>query len=697
MCKRPNGYSRNQLPTVGPRYTVPHESHWILAHQYREVEPHNVVNLTQFVSEDAVRALLQGFSHVLGSSVTVLEPRGDTFHRIDPGDPDRYIGDFCTRVHADHEGIRRCHKSIQAIVTRRRDDKKPYSGACWIGLEKYFVPILVEGRVVGVFVCGNMQRTDLRDRQERQIRKGIKEASALGLDRRVLERAAGMEAMGYAAPRGLKGLLGLPGVERSEPAACAPLAWRGEHEHWERKKAVESQAKILAELAEKAYHAQRRRIDGRFINEIGALFNTPEYRVGAKAPQKISTREALWRRLTHVLRRMTDFLEIEEAHYLMAETQYGGERTRAVFVVKASSTPTAPTTQLERSLFSPVLDAKRNRFWPSQEEGSDVVGRLVEAMEGSWKKNVHSVVFCPMVPREDGESCLVLVNRKDRPLGFSSAFSRCVRNVAREVSHDINHALRTIRLEAEQERLRDYIENTFHTLNQSMYDIGMAMEILDLRTARDGFSEKRVHQALNRMRAAVTELDARKDLLYSYVNYRQAVYQFDMPFSLRELIQECSDKFKAVVRSREIVIESTLDLREDFVRWDKFHVDVLVTNLIHNAIKYSHRHKSVIISVRESVPLQGIEITVSNFGHGIPLEETRKIFERGFRSSVKDSRRPVPGTGLGLLMASEVVRNHDGDIQVSSVRDGRQHSLNEDINWEGFNTTFTVTLPRHVE
>ncbi len=689
-------HSRKKLPTVGPRHTFSHGSHWILAHQYREVEPHNGGNLTQFVSEDAVRALLQGFSHVLASSVTVLEPHDNAFHRMDPGDPDRYICDFCALVHGKPEGIGRCHESIRAIVTRRREEKKPYSGACWMGLEKHFVPIRVEGRVVAVFVCGNMQTTHLREKQERQIRRGIKEATALGLDGRVLERTAGIGPADESSRRGLKGLFGLSSVEERERCGASPLVWRGEHDHRERKRDVELRASILEDLAEQAYHAQRRRIDGRFINEIGALFNTPEYLHETTVPQKVTRRGGLWRMLSHILHRLADFLEIEEAHYLMAETQYGSEGPREVFVAKASSTPFAPTGALDAPLFKPVLAAKRNRFWPSEEEGSDVVRRLVEAMEGSWKKAAHSVVFCPMVHREDGESCLVLVNLKDRP-GFSSAFRRCVRNVAREVSHDINHALRTIRLEGEQERLRDYIENTFHTLNQSMYDIGMAMEILNLRTSRHGFSEKRVHQALNRMRAAVTELDARKDLLYSYVNYRQAVYQFDMPFSLRELILECTEKFKSVARPREIAIESGVDLGEDFVRWDRFHIDVLVTNLIHNAIKYSHRHKNVIVGVRESLSQESIEITVSNFGHGIPLEETRKIFDRGFRSSVKDSRRPVPGTGLGLLMASEVVRNHDGEIRVSSVRDGRQHSMKEDINWEGFNTTFTVSVPRHVE
>ena len=83
-------HSRSKLPTVGPRRTFLHQGHWILAYQYRKVEPHNIGCLTQFVTEDAVKALHQGFSQTLSSSVTVLEPRDNMFHRIDPGDPDQY-------------------------------------------------------------------------------------------------------------------------------------------------------------------------------------------------------------------------------------------------------------------------------------------------------------------------------------------------------------------------------------------------------------------------------------------------------------------------------------------------------------------------------------------------------------------------------------------------------------------------------
>jgi signal transduction histidine kinase/ligand-binding sensor protein len=689
-------HSRNKLPTVGPRHTFLRQGHWILAHQYRQVTPHNVVRLTQFISEDTVKALLHGFSHALSSNVTVLEPRDNDFQRIDPGDPELYAREFCSLVHAKGGGTVQCHKSIRDVVASRWGSKKPYFEACWMGLQKFFVPILVEGRVIGVFVCGDMQTTRLREKQVRQIRKGIREAAELGVNVSILEKAAGIGIAEEDSRTLLHGLFGRTSLGASQLSVTSRLAWRDEHEHRAREQDVASRARMLENLAEQAYHAQRRHVDGRFINEIGALFNTPHYLDEVKVPQRNSRRDNLWRMLSHVLRRIADFLEIEEAHYFVAEVHDTSEGSRLLFVPKASSTPAFPPGALSTDLFKPILADKENRFWPTDESGADPVNILAEALKGWLNKTPTSLVFCPMVPREDGESCLVLVNRNDPARGFSASFRRCVRNVAREVSHDVNHALRTIRLEAEQDRLRDYIENTFHTLNQSMYDINMAMEFLNLRTTRNGFSQKAVHKAVNRMRAAVTELDARTNLLYSYVSHRQPDYQFDMPFSLEELVRECADKFEAAARPREIVIQTALDLRDDQVCWDRFHMDVLMTNLIHNAIKYSHRHKDIIVQVREAVSPPAVEISVSNFGHGIPSEETQKIFQRGFRSSVKDSSRPIPGTGLGLFMTSEVVRNHHGEIRASSVRDGRPHSIKENIKWEGFHTTFAVIIPRRV-
>jgi heavy metal sensor kinase len=88
----------------------------------------------------------------------------------------------------------------------------------------------------------------------------------------------------------------------------------------------------------------------------------------------------------------------------------------------------------------------------------------------------------------------------------------------------------------------------------------------------------------------------------------------------------------------------------------------LFYNLIDNAIKYSPAG-SVAIQAEPSADHCFLVITVADSGIGIPTEHLPHIFDRFYRV---DPSRTTTGAGLGLAIAREIVREHQGDIQVSS-------------------------------
>ncbi len=103
---------------------------------------------------------------------------------------------------------------------------------------------------------------------------------------------------------------------------------------------------------------------------------------------------------------------------------------------------------------------------------------------------------------------------------------------------------------------------------------------------------------------------------------------------------------------------------------DSLRLGEVVYNLISNAIKYGPEGGRVRVSVREEAPRGGeegdralVSISVEDSGPGIPEEEREKIFERFYRidrSRAQDSG----GRGLGLAIASEIVKAHGGRIEV---------------------------------
>lgn len=99
-------------------------------------------------------------------------------------------------------------------------------------------------------------------------------------------------------------------------------------------------------------------------------------------------------------------------------------------------------------------------------------------------------------------------------------------------------------------------------------------------------------------------------------------------------------------------------------------------NIVSNACKYSPDHKAW---VRLAVTEKEISIAVEDKGSGIPAEELSNIFQPFYRVDNIDGGNAATGFGLGLSLASRIIKLHKGEILVESV--------------VGKGTTFTVKLP----
>ncbi|HEX6320675.1 MAG TPA: ATP-binding protein [Burkholderiales bacterium] len=104
--------------------------------------------------------------------------------------------------------------------------------------------------------------------------------------------------------------------------------------------------------------------------------------------------------------------------------------------------------------------------------------------------------------------------------------------------------------------------------------------------------------------------------------------------------------------------------------WEK-----IVLNLLSNAFKFTFEGE---IAVRLRQTAQRIELAVRDTGTGIPAAELPHVFER-FRRVEGARSRTHEGTGIGLALVQELVRQHGGTVSVHSV--------------EGAGSTFTVSMP----
>ncbi len=101
-------------------------------------------------------------------------------------------------------------------------------------------------------------------------------------------------------------------------------------------------------------------------------------------------------------------------------------------------------------------------------------------------------------------------------------------------------------------------------------------------------------------------------------------------------------------------------------------------NLLTNAITFSPPSSRIIVGAKAAGGV--VEITVSDQGIGITLEEQSRVFERFYRVDPARSRA-TGGTGLGLAIVKNVCENHGGEVSLWSV--------------PGQGSTFTMKLPQY--
>jgi two-component system sensor histidine kinase CiaH len=99
-----------------------------------------------------------------------------------------------------------------------------------------------------------------------------------------------------------------------------------------------------------------------------------------------------------------------------------------------------------------------------------------------------------------------------------------------------------------------------------------------------------------------------------------------------------------------------------FISGDPLLIQILVNNLIDNAVKYSPAGTSIAINLKKDGD-QGI-LEIIDEGSGIPKKEQKRIFQKFYRLGNEDTRT-AQGTGLGLYLARKIAQDHEMRLQVS--------------------------------
>jgi two-component system sensor histidine kinase CiaH len=129
--------------------------------------------------------------------------------------------------------------------------------------------------------------------------------------------------------------------------------------------------------------------------------------------------------------------------------------------------------------------------------------------------------------------------------------------------------------------------------------------------------------------------------------------------NLTDLVEGCVDDCRNRFPQRTIIEKIDESI---YLTGETLLLQMLVNNLLDNALKYSPKEAPVTITLSETG--RKIKLVVSDEGFGVAESEKKKIFDKFYRSGDEYTRK-AKGTGLGLYLCKKIVESHNGYISVT--------------------------------
>ena len=239
--------------------------------------------------------------------------------------------------------------------------------------------------------------------------------------------------------------------------------------------------------------------------------------------------------------------------------------------------------------------------------------------------------------------------------------------------------LRNITLSKQFEKIQKrFISDISHELKTPLTNIkGFSIAIEDsLKESSDNKLDlssffKIIYSNISKIEALIHDF-------LEYSKYESSKILNKSSVDINSLLNEIFLEMDFLIKSKNVLfnIDST-NLKSTIINIDKDKVKVILKNIIENAIIYNKKNPEININFSDSSNYY--LIAIKDNGIGISDIEKVNIFNRFYRV---DDARPIniAGSGLGLSIVSEIMKNYNGTISIESTID--------------VGSTFTLSIPK---
>lgn len=201
------------------------------------------------------------------------------------------------------------------------------------------------------------------------------------------------------------------------------------------------------------------------------------------------------------------------------------------------------------------------------------------------------------------------------------------------------------------------------------------LEGLLLMFSNNHYSQEEMKSAAVELHLKVSQLgETLNNLLRWTAGQMKGLHTEPADVLLAPLVNDALSTFEPNIRQKALKLDmSVADDMEVYV--DSNQLMIVLRNLISNAIKFSHQEGKITIGA--SMEDENVCLSVSDQGVGMDRERQETLFSFGYKPSYGTAGER--GSGIGLVLCAEFIRQNNGEINVESA--------------PGKGTTFRVTLP----
>jgi two-component system sensor histidine kinase FlrB len=161
---------------------------------------------------------------------------------------------------------------------------------------------------------------------------------------------------------------------------------------------------------------------------------------------------------------------------------------------------------------------------------------------------------------------------------------------------------------------------------------------------------------VSHMRAGIRSLSG---TVNNVLSFQGVAFPAREPLHVAAAIESSVEFVRPIAAQSGVVLECRAECGEAMVLGNASALQQLVLNLVANAVRHTPKGGYVCVSVK-SGGVGRVRIECSDNGAGIPKEQLGEVFRAGFSGSGNTS-------GLGLAVCSHIVRQHEGEIGVTSA------------------------------